>query len=144
MRPHSFFFHPINQAEHDAGTRQGLRPPSLRYGPSGDGTPLSCWPGIDRDEGMIFCASGAGSNKGIDRKKGGICTTERKNRPVDGTERKEGARQGKDDAETAVLKTLNGQTARRAVGSATGSRLAFQWKDDFGKRTRLLSVQIER
>src|SRR5207302_7277236 len=27
-----------------------------------------------------------------------------------------------------------------AVGSATGSRLAFQWKDDPGKRTRLLSV----
>ena len=30
-----------------------------------------------------------------------------------------------------------------AVGSATGSRLAFQRKDDPGKRTRLLSVQFE-
>jgi len=34
---------PDQTAEHDAGTRQGLRPPSLRYGPSDDGTPLSCW-----------------------------------------------------------------------------------------------------
>ncbi len=33
---------------------------------------------------------------------------------------------------------LNEQTARRAVGSATGSQSAFQWKDDPGKRTRLL------
>jgi hypothetical protein len=31
-----------------------------------------------------------------------------------------------------------------AVGSATGSRLAFQWKDNPGERTRLLSVQSKR
>jgi hypothetical protein len=30
------------------------------------------------------------------------------------------------------------------AGSATGSRLAFQWKDDPGGRTRLLSVQFKR
>lgn len=53
------------------GDRQRLRRPSLRYGPSGDGKPrLRAAPGLDRDEGMIPCASGAGSNKGIERKKG--------------------------------------------------------------------------
>ena len=30
------------------------------------------------------------------------------------------------------------------AGSATGPRLAFQWKDDPGGRTRLLSVQFKR
>jgi hypothetical protein len=45
---------------------------------------------------MISCASGAGSNKELIEKRkeerglaGAICKTERKNPPVDGTERKE-------------------------------------------------------
>jgi hypothetical protein len=69
MRPHSFLFHPIIK---QSTTREPVKGCALlRFATAfGDGTPLSCWTEIDRDEGMIFFASGEGSNKGIDRKKG--------------------------------------------------------------------------
>jgi hypothetical protein len=65
MRPHNFFFHPIIK---QSTTREPVKGFALlRFATALRVTEprLRAAPGIDRDEGMISCASGAGSNKGI-------------------------------------------------------------------------------